>query len=136
MPKSWTEKFHNGKSPAVGPSVRKAFGRPAGTLMLVPTPAQVDGYIRAIPPGEDRSLEQMSAALARASGAEVTCPMCCGMFLRICAEKAFEDFSSGQPIDAITPFWRMIPPHAPIRRKLSFGVELVDRMRATEGAPH
>jgi len=134
MAKSWTEKFTNGKTPIVAPSIRKVSGFPPGSLMLIPTPSQVDSYIRSIPSGEERSLQQMSMELAQSAGAELTCPMCCGLFLRICAEKAFEDLEAGKPKDAITPFWRMIPPKSPVRKKLSFGVELVDTMRAGEGA--
>jgi len=58
--------------------------------------------------------------------------MCCGIFVRICAEKAFEEFEAGSPIEEIAPFWRMVLPNSPIRKKLSFGVEWVDAMRATE----
>jgi hypothetical protein len=54
------------------------------------------------------------------------------MFLRICAEKAFEDFQAGCPVEDVTPFWRMVTPKSPIRKKLSFGVEFVDAMRAAE----
>jgi hypothetical protein len=134
MTKTWTEKFNNGKSPIVAPSIRKISGFPPGSEMLIPIPAQVDGYIRSIPYGEERTLAQMSVELAHAAGAELTCPMCCGLFLRICAEKAFEDHEAGCPIENITPFWRMIPPKSPIRKKLSFGEELVDKMRAIEHA--
>jgi hypothetical protein len=132
MAKTWTEKYNNGKEPFVAPSIRKVSGFPPGSMMLIPIPAQVDGYIRSIPPGEDRTIEQMSKSLARAAGADLTCPMCCGMFLRICAEKAFEELGSGTTAERITPFWRMVTPKSPLRKKLSFGTELVDTMRAAE----
>ncbi|HEY3780224.1 MAG TPA: hypothetical protein VGL56_04015 [Fimbriimonadaceae bacterium] len=133
MPKTWNEKYNNGKEPFVGPSIRKISGFPPGTQMLVPVPSQVDQYIRSIPSGEERTTAQMSKDLAQSAGAELTCPMCCGMFLRICSEKAFEDYAGGAPIESITPFWRMVNSKNPIRNKLSFGVELVDAMRRKEG---
>lgn len=132
MAKTWTEKFQNGKEPFVAPSIRTVSGFPVGSLMLIPVPSQIDGYIRSIPSGEDRTVEQMSRELAEGAGADLTCPFCCGSFLRICAEKAFEELQAGSPIGAITPFWRMVTPKSPNRKKLSFGVELVDKMRETE----
>jgi hypothetical protein len=132
MAKTWTEKFDSGKLPFVAPSNRKISGFPPGSLMLIPVPSQIDAYIRSIPSGEDRTTEQMSRELAQHAGADLTCPMCCGLFLRICSEKAFEDLEAGSPVSAVTPFWRMVPPKAPIRKKLSFGEDFVDAMRAAE----
>jgi hypothetical protein len=132
MPKSWSEKFHNGKAPVVAPSIRTVSGFPPGSKMLIPIPAQVDGYIRSIPCGESRTIARMGNDLAQSAGADLTCPMCCGLFLRICSEKAFEELQAGSPIESIAPFWRMAPPGANIRKKLSFAVELIDTMLATE----
>lgn len=101
--------------------------------MLVPTPRQVDDYIRAIPRGEERTLEQMSDELAKANGAEIVCPMCCGMFVRISAEAAYEALIQGADLNSITPFWRMAGPKAALRKKVSFGTELIDKMRTAEG---
>lgn len=134
MPKSWSEKFNNGKTPFVAPSIRRIMGFPQGSMMLIPIPAQVDEYIRAIPFGETRTTAEMADDLAKANGAELTCPMCCGMFLRICAERAHEEYLDGRPIEDLTPFWRMAPEGSQIRRKLSFGVEFVDAHLAAEGA--
>jgi hypothetical protein len=134
MAKTWTEKFNNGMVPTVAESTRTVSGFPRGSKMLIPIPSQVDGYIRSIPAGEERNVGQMSTELAQSAGADLTCLLCCGLFLRICAEKAFEDIEAGSPIESVTPFWRMIEPKSPIRKKLSFGVEFVDTMRATESA--
>lgn len=126
--KTWRQKFETKGEPHVGPSVRVAYGEPVGSLMLIPTPKMVDDYIKAIPAGQERTLQQMSSELAAKHGAVVTCPMCCGLFLRICAELANQE---GLP----TPYWRMMPLGAPIRKKLSFGVAHADAMRAQEGLP-
>jgi hypothetical protein len=132
MPKTWSEKYNNGKAPYVAPSIRRISGLPPGSKMFVPIPSQVDDYIRSIPFGETRTTAQMAIDLAQAAKADLTCPMCCGMFARICSEKAFEEYQAGDPIDRITPFWRMAPPGSPIRKKLSFGVEFVDARLALE----
>jgi len=134
MAKSWTEKYHNGKEPLVAASIRKVSGFPPGSQMLIPTPSQVDDYIWSIPCGETRTTAQMAKDLAASAGADLTCPMCCGLFLRICAEKAYEEFEAGSPSGSITPFWRMISATPQIRKKLSFGSEFVDAMLATDSA--
>lgn len=95
----------------------------------------VDAYMRAIPKGNERTSVEMGDDLAKAHDAGTTCPLCCGIFLRICAEAAYEAREAGEPDDSITPFWRMIPPKAKIRAKISFPVEFVDEMRRAEGLP-
>ena len=74
----------------------------------------------------------MAADLAKAADADLTCPFCCGSFLRICAEKAFEEVEAGQPIESVTPVWRMLPPKSPVTKKLSFDTGLLEAMRAKE----
>ncbi len=130
--KTWREKLNSGKEAHVGTMNRMIQGVPAGGQMLIPTPMQVDAYIRSIPRGSSKTQQEMSADLAKAAGADITCPLCCGIFIRIASEAAYEEMSEGKP--DITPFWRIIPPKAPIRRKLTF-VDLVDDLRRQEGLP-
>ena len=132
MAQTWTEKFHSGMKPVVAPSIRTISGFPPGSPMLIPIPSQVDDYIRSIPRGESRTREQMASDLAQMAGADLTCPFCCGTFIRICSEKAFEELEAGKPVESVTPFWRILGPKSPIRKKLSFGVDLVDAMIARE----
>lgn len=133
--KTWQEKLHNGHKPEVGIMNRRVGGVEAGGKMLIPTPMQVDEYIRTIPTGVARSREEMASELAKGAGADITCPMCTGIFLRIASEAAYEELAAGKATDEVTPFWRMIPPKAPIRQKLTFGTELIDRLRREEGLP-
>lgn len=133
MPKTWQEKLHNGKEPFVGVMDRKVGGVPAGGMMLIPTPMQVDEYIRAIPKGTAKTREEMANDLARKAGADVTCPMCTGIFVRIVSEAAHEEMVNGKSKDKVTPFWRIIPPKAPVRKKLTFGEAVVDQLRREEG---
>lgn len=133
MAKTWTEKFNNGKTPVVAPTNRTISGFPIGSLMLVPTPAQVDDYLRSIPRGQSRTPAEMARDLAHKNGAELTCPMCCGLFVRICAERAFEELQAGAEPSAVTPFWRILPPGQKLRNKLSFDPEVLDSIRKSEG---
>ena len=131
--KTWHEKLDNGKEPFVGTMNRTVSGVPAGGLMLIPTPRQVDDYIRKIPKGTSKSPQEMGMDLAKAAKADITCPMCVGIFTRISAEAAHEDMVAG--ILDVTPFWRIIPPKATVRKKLTFGEAIVDQLRKEEGLP-
>ncbi len=103
--------------------------------MLVATPEIVDAYIRHIPGGTHTSLQQMRKDLAAEYNAQYCCPITSGIFLRIVAEAAYEEYLAGKPLKKITPFWRMIDSKAPVAKKLTFGTDLIRRERAGEGLP-
>ncbi len=130
-PKTWKEKLDNGKEPFVGTMNRAISGVPAGGLMLIPTPRQVDNYIKSIPKGTGKTPEDMAADLAKEAGADITCPMSTGIFVRIASEAAHEDMKVG--MKGVTPFWRIIPPKAKVRMKLTFGEAIIDQLRKEEG---
>ena len=131
--KTWQEKLDGGKEPYVGVMNRTVSGVAAGGLMLIPNPRQVDDYIRTIPKSVAKTQREMGDDLAAAAGADITCPMCTGIFLRISAEAAHEEMLAGKDASEIAPFWRIIPPKAPVRKKLSFGEAIVDQLRKAEG---
>ncbi len=66
-------------------------------------------------------------------GAEMTCPVTTGIFVRIAAEAAYEEFQQGMPIEKITPFWKVISETSPAARKLTFGTEFLNKLRLDEG---
>lgn len=101
--------------------------------MLIATPKVVDEYIKQIPKGHHTSLQQMRKDLAAEFGADFTCPITSGIFLRIIAELAYEQYQAGTPLKKITPFWRMIDKKAPLAKKLSFGYDFVAEQRQNEG---
>ena len=51
MPKTWTQKFHNGRVPVVVTLTKPSGGIPAGKKLLIPTPAQVRDYMEKVPAG-------------------------------------------------------------------------------------
>lgn len=83
--------------------MQKRFG--AGT-MLIPKPLDVDAMIRHVPKGELMTLSDLRRSLAAEAGADVTCPLTAGIFLRIAAETAEEDARAGKK--RITPYWRVV----------------------------
>jgi len=131
--KTWEQKMHNGRE-AVIERIDKSFTDiPAGSKMLIATPEIVDEYIRNIPKGVHTSLQQMRKNLAATYHADYTCPITSGIFLRIVAENAYEQYQKGKPISTITPFWRMVDIKSPTLQKLSFGIDFVKQQWAKEG---
>jgi len=131
--KTWLEKFNIAREPVVEITNKKFADIPEGSKLLIATPKVVDEYIRQIPKGQHTSLQQMRKDLAAEFNAEYSCPITSGIFLRIAAELAYEQYQNGTPIKKITPFWRMIDKKAPIAKKLSFGYEFVAEQRKKEG---
>ncbi len=133
--KTWQEKLHNGHPDKVEVTDKQFADVPAGATMYIATPEIVDAYIRAIPEGTHTSLQQMRKDLAAQHNAEYSCPITSGIFLRIAAEAAYEEYLAGKPLKRITPFWRMIDKKAPAAKKLTFGTAFIQAQRAKEGLP-
>ena len=70
--------------------------------MLIPTPKLIDAYIRQIPEGKAVDSQTLRKDLALQNGAEVTCPLTTGIFLRIVAEAAQEAYEMGM-VNAVIP---------------------------------
>lgn len=135
MAKTWTEKYNNGKEHQVKSVDKKFADIEAGEKMLIATPKIIDEYIRQIPIGAETSLKTIRNDLAIELNADKTCPVTTGIFLRIVAEKAYEEWENGIPEDQITPFWRVIDKKAPIVKKLSFSFDFIEKQRKKEGLP-
>ena len=125
--KTWHEKMNLGMEPEVKKVDKKFADIPAGATMLIATPEIVDAYVRNIPKGTRTSLQQMRKDLAAAYNAEYCCPVTSGIFLRIIAEAAYEDYLAGKPLTQITPFWRMMDGKTPVTKKLTFGTDFIKR---------
>lgn len=108
---------------------------PEGASMLIATPTIVDEYVRNIPEGTHVSIKQMREDLAAEHHAEYTCPVTSGIFLRIVAENAFDQYQKGEKTENIAPFWRMIDTKSPTAKKLACGVDFLKEMREKEGLP-
>ena len=130
--KSWVEKRDIKKEPVVKKLDKKFADMHNGEKMLIATPAIVDGFIRQIPEGHQSNLSQMRKDLAAEYHADVTCPVTSGIFLRIVAEAAWEEYQAGRPIKNITPFWRIMDEHSSSAKKLSFGTDFLLTRRIKE----
>ncbi len=133
MKKSWQQKLHNGKELKIEVTEKDFADIPGGSKMLIATPEIVNNYIRHIPEGTQTSLQQMRKDLAAEYRADYTCPVTSGIFLRIAAEAAYEEYLAGKSIDEITAFWRMLDSKSPTLKKLSCGKDFVLEQRKKEG---
>ena len=131
--KTWEEKLNIDRQPVIEKADKDFGGVKAGQMMLIPTPRLVDDYIRQIPKGKQVDLTTIRKDLAAEHHAEVTCPLTSGIFVRIVAEAAYEQYEKGTPLDKITPFWRAISEKSPAAKKLTFGMEFLKEQRRKEG---
>lgn len=130
--KTWAEKLADGRQPHINVSDKDFAGIKAGQKMLIPTPKLIEEYIRQIPKGKTAEVATIRKDLALEHGAEVTCPLTTGIFLRIVAEAAYEEYAAGKPVNKITPFWRVIDEKSTTAKKLSFGTDLLTEQRRKE----
>jgi hypothetical protein len=130
--KTWQEKFNSDKL-AITKNIDKAFAdMPAGAPMHISTPQAVDAYVHEIPVGTIVSSKSVREGLAKLNHAEYTCPVTTGIFLRIAAEVAFEEYQSGKNIGEICPFWRVVEPKSPLAKKLKCGPDFIIEQRINE----
>ena len=104
--KSWREKLERLQEPrlvAVPEKMAKRLGK--GT-MLIPRPLDVDALMRKIRKGKLATQSLMRERLARDFGADVTYPITTGIFVRIAAEAAEEQWRAGKK--RVTPYWRVV----------------------------
>lgn len=131
--KSWVEK-RNQANPAHIEVLEKDWSdMKAGDRMLIANPALVDAYVRQISKGKEGTMLQMRKDLAADQGADNCCPLTSGIFLRIVAEAAYEEYEAGKPLKQIAPFWRIINLKSTTAKKLSFGTAFLKEQRLKEG---
>jgi hypothetical protein len=131
--KTWAEKLNIDRKPVIEKADKDFAGVKTGQMMLIPTPKIVDAYIRQIPEGKQVDTETIRKDLAAEYHAEITCPFTTGIFIRIAAEAAYEEYQKGTPLNKITPFWRVISEKSPAAKKLTFGTKFLMEQRKKEG---
>lgn len=131
--KSWQEKLHINREAEVEKTEKQFADIPPGSTMLIATPLIMDAYIRQIPKGHFTDIKQIRKDLAAEYKAEYTCPVTTGIFIRIVAEAAYEEYEKGKPLSKITPFWRAMSLKSPSAKKLSFGIKFLEDQQKKEG---
>ena len=87
--------------------------------MLIPTPMMVDEVIRGVRRGKLITTGAIRKILAEKMGADVTCPLCTGIFVRISAETSEEDRAAGKA--RVTPYWRVVTDKGELNEKFPGG---------------
>ena len=112
-----TEKF-NKKYNEVVKTIEKYFtDLKAGEKMLISSPRSIANYVAKIPYGTEKSVKLMRRELAENANADNTCPLTCGIFLRIAIEASLEQSNGAKPD---LPFWRVIDRNSSLIKKYQF----------------
>lgn len=130
--KSWQEKLHVDRVAEIELTTKRFADIPPGSKMLITTPLIIDHYIRQIPKGKFTDIKQIRRDLAAAYHAQYTCPVTTGIFIRIVAEAAYEEYENGKSLSQIAPFWRALSIKSPSAKKLSFGMNFLMEQQRKE----
>ena len=103
---------------------------PAGK-MLIPTPKLIEEVVRQIRKGKIRTTDEIRDELAVRYGADFTCPLTTGIFLRIVAENA--EFERAQGKKRIAPYWRVVDRDGSLKHKFPGGTSAQARHLKSEG---
>ena len=101
---------------------------PAGA-MLIASPLAVAEAVEQIPEGRVVTLSTLREYLADRFGADYTCPLTTGIFLRIAAEAAMEEGEGGRQ----TPYWRVVRDDGRLLDKLPGGPAAQAKRLLAEG---
>jgi hypothetical protein len=130
--KTWREKLYESEGlPKIVDIPPRWTGRFGSGKMLIARPLDVDALIREVREGKLVTQDQIRERLARDFGVDATCPLTTGIFVRIVAEVAEEDFSEGK--EEVTPYWRVLKADGGLNPKLPGGVELQAARLEAEG---
>ena len=94
----------------------------AGQKMLISSPEKIAEYIKKIPEGRQKTAKEMRLDLAKEIGADNSCPVSTGIFIR----KAIEEH--GKEI----PYWRLIDENHPVVKKLNLDPQELKYLRNLE----
>src|SRR6266850_2540032 len=127
----WRSKLEKAQEPSVFEMTGKTAQRFGQGKMLIPTPMMVDEVIRRVRRGKLITTGTIRKILAEKMGAEVTYPLCTGIFVRIAAETSEEDRAAGRA--RVTPYWRVVTDKGELNDKFPGGAAVAARRLREEG---
>lgn len=130
MPATWQERYDSARPTYTKVNDKKFADLEAGTSVLIPSPSDIEAEVAAASPGATLTLTELRHNLAERHGADGTCPVMCGMNLRVAAEVIFEDLEAGVPASHLTPIWIAIDPTSKLATKLPGGPDRIRALRA------
>jgi alkylated DNA nucleotide flippase Atl1 len=108
----------------------KSAAFPAGR-MLIASPRAVHDVVSSVPDGRVIAFGTLRNALAAQFGADYTCPITTGIFLRIAADASEEERQAGAT--QTTPWWRVVRDDGSLFEKLPGGRARQAKLLAAEG---
>jgi len=130
MTASWQERYDTAKPSYTKVNDKKFADLEAGTSILIPSPADIEAEVASLAPEQQISFTELRRRLADRHHADGTCPVMCGMNLRVVAEVAFEALDAGVPPDQLTAIWNVIDPASSLASKLPGGRTRVAALRS------
>jgi len=100
----------------------------AGEKMLISSPEKISEFIFKIPKGSYLSIKELRRELALKAGADNTCPVTTGIFLRMAIEQNKDDVKF--------PYWRVIDEKHAVVKKLKLDENQIKKRRVDEGIPY
>ena len=100
----------------------------AGEKMLISSPEKIAEFIFTIPKGSYLSIKELRHGLALKAGADNTCPVTTGIFLRMAIEQHKDDENF--------PYWRVVDEKHPVVKKLNLDGNRIKMRRVDEGIPY
>ena len=104
-----------------------------GGAMVVSSPAEVNGLVRQLRPGEVITLDLLRAAIARRHQVAVACPVSTAIFLNMCARAAEEQRDMVPDHEELTPWWRVLKKGGFLNPKYPGGTDYQAALLAAEG---
>ena len=100
----------------------------AGEKMLISSPEKISEFIFKIPKSSYLSIKELRRGLALKAGADNTCPVTTGIFLRMAIEQHKDDENF--------PYWRVVDEKHPVVKKLNLDGNRIKMRRVDEGIPY
>jgi hypothetical protein len=130
--KTWREKLRDSKDlPKVVILKEDAQKHWKGKTMAIPSPMEVNEIMGTVPEGKLITIEGIRSAIARKHGAEIGCPLTCGIFSWIAAHAAVEEAVEGNEVTI--PYWRTLKAKGELNPKYPGGIELQKKYLESEG---
>ena len=130
--KTWREKLRDSKDlPKVVILREDAQKHWKVKTMAIPSPMEVNEIMANIPEGKLITIAEIGKTIAHKHGAEIGCPLTCGIFSWIVAHATVEDAAEGNKIKI--PYWRTLKAKGELNPKYPGGIELQKKCLESEG---
>ncbi len=130
--KTWREKLMAAKDlPRVVSLNENAQKHWKGRTMVIPSPLEVNDIMAEVPEGKLITISEIRQMVARKHGADIGCPLTCGIFSWIAAHAAVEAAAEGER--ETIPYWRTLKTGGELNPKYPGGIEAQKKLLESEG---